>query len=152
MSSKSRRARARLVQEQALVAKLKQRRFDLAAQCRRHIDDIASLSKTISDLRCEIDCLRETVVKQRRKDVIVARKSEVDYGFGPQYAIQMTIDARHVQMAFQTPSRRQSAEFDVSEMRCVDAFSANIARELCRKLERGIADILNGKATTEELV
>jgi len=152
MSHKSRRARARLLQEQASIVKLKSDKKQLEADKRKLLNDVVDQSVLIRDMRAQITVLQQTVEKHRRKDVIVCKKSDVDTGIGPRFAIQVIIDAKHLELSFRTPSRRQSAEFEISEMKSVGAYASRLAYELTRRIERGIEDILTGNAVREEVL
>lgn len=145
MSRKSRRARARLVQEQTLVSNLRK-------QVKRDAETELSLQCKILRLEKELFDANQLIEKQRRKDVIVAYKSNSDIHPGPCYAINITIDATHLNLMFRTPVKKSHLEWDISETKSVGDYACRMVREISRKLERGIADIITGKVVREEIV
>lgn len=150
MSRKSKRAMARLVCEQARVVRL----ISELEQSNKRADSLLA-EKNKAELLCThygdvIRDLKATVEKQRRPDVIVAKKSNAPgMPRGEMFVVQMTIDARHAQHAFRAYSAETSKR---GEWASVQDYADRTAYELYAHLRKGLEQILSDNGCSEVVV
>lgn len=143
MSRKSRRSRARLAQEQSLVAKLKKELKDTEKQR----DSVAMSLVAAND---QLAAANVTIEKQSRPDMIACIKSNWNGPRGDMLAFQVQIDARHAKMAFFEARSYRGRGMD--SLLNVSAYAQQVAHQLYDVIAKGIEDSILDRKTKESIL
>lgn len=137
MSRKSRRSRARLVQEQASVAYWKNRTKQVA-------EEAFSLQCKIGRLDKELFEANQEIQKMSRPDVIVARKFKYNAPHGEELAFQVIIDRRFARWEFGERSSRN--------MTSARHYVEGLFFEIRAKMVEGMENVLLGREVRESVL